>query len=540
MKLRIKLPLIYILLIASLGVVFILFTSKLAEDHIREANNEHFESLSKAFALNSANAIILRDYAALRWFVDNISKGEHVIYSIILDENSSVLAHTEPEFEGKMPDDPVSVKAAIATNFLMQTVGSDAIDVTAPLMIAGKKWGAVRIGFSLTDMQAKVARAKNLVLFAGLIAMFLGGAAAVFIAGKFTDPIHKLHRGTEIIGEGNLDYRINISTGDEIEQLSTAFNKMTENLKKNYHTIERAKKEWEATFDAISDPLFIHDKEFKIIRCNRAYSKAAGTFHEIIGRPYYEVFPKMDGAMKGCLKVLEMQEEGEEEISLPAIDKIYNTKFYLVRDAYGKYLYSLHILEDITEARKADEHLHELFMAAMVSLSSAIEAKSPWTKGHSERVTEYAIRIGRTMGLPDDELERLSIAGLLHDIGKIGIYDGILDKTGPLTDDEYEIVKRHPGKGADVLSPIKQLAGIIPWIRGHHESYDGKGYPDGLKGDEIPLQARILSVADAFDSMIAERPYRETPGKEMAIEELKRFSGIQFDPKVVEAFLRTL
>ena len=121
----------------------------------------------------------------------------------------------------------------------------------------------------------------------------------------------------------------------------------------------------------------------------------------------------------------------------------------------GGYLYSLHILEDITEKKMADEELHELFIGALTSLSAAIEAKSPWTKGHSERVTEYAVKIGKEMGFSEDDLDRLKIAGLLHDIGKIGTYDGVLDKPGKLTDEEYEIIKRHPGKGGEVLSPMK-------------------------------------------------------------------------------------
>lgn len=195
---------------------------------------------------------------------------------------------------------------------------------------------------------------------------------------------------------------------------------------------------------------------------------------------------------------------------------------------------------DFTERKKAEEKLHELFVAALTSLTAAIEAKSPWTKGHSERVTEYAFKIGREMGLSDNELEDLRIAALLHDIGKIGTYDEVLDKPGKLTGKEYEIVKRHPKKGAEMLFPIRQLKDITPWIRGHHERYDGKGYPDGLKGEEIPREARILTVADAFDSMMAERPYRKTLGKEKAIDELERCSGIQFDPKVVEAFLKVI
>lgn len=184
--------------------------------------------------------------------------------------------------------------------------------------------------------------------------------------------------------------------------------------------------------------------------------------------------------------------------------------------------------------------MKDLFIGTIKSLSSAIDAKSHWTRGHSDRVTEYALQIGKEMGLQDKELEVLRVAGLLHDIGKIGTYDIILDKPEKLNNAEYEIVKEHPARGSELLLPIKQLSHIVPWIRGHHERLDGTGYPDGLKGDEIPLQAKILAVADTFDSMTSDRPYRETRGREKAIEELKKNAGTQFDPKVVEAFLRIL
>ncbi len=184
--------------------------------------------------------------------------------------------------------------------------------------------------------------------------------------------------------------------------------------------------------------------------------------------------------------------------------------------------------------------LKELFTGIITALANAIDAKSPWTKGHSERVTSYAVAIAQEMGMDEKGIEDIRIAGLLHDIGKIGTYDVLLDKPGRLTEEEYEIVKRHPEKGVELLYPIKHLRHILPWIRHHHERWDGKGYPDGLKGQEIPLQARILAVADTFDSMTAERPYRQTPGREKAVEELRRCSGTQFDPDVVDAFLRVL
>lgn len=182
----------------------------------------------------------------------------------------------------------------------------------------------------------------------------------------------------------------------------------------------------------------------------------------------------------------------------------------------------------------------ELFFNMVRTLSHAIDAKSPWTNEHSERVTEYALFIGREMGFNRKMLDDLKIAGLFHDIGKIATYDELLNKPARLTDDEYIIVKQHTLRGEEILQPLKQLRHITPWIRSHHEYYDGTGYPDGLKGEDIPLNARILAVADAFDSMTSERPYRETPGIENAVVELKKCSGTQFDPRIVEVFLKTL
>lgn len=186
------------------------------------------------------------------------------------------------------------------------------------------------------------------------------------------------------------------------------------------------------------------------------------------------------------------------------------------------------------------EELQQLLISTITSLASAIDAKSPWTKGHSERVTLYAIEIGKEMGLSHKEIEDLRLAGLLHDVGKIGTYDALLDKPGSFTPEEFELVKQHPRKGVDILSPIKQLEQILPAILHHHERMDGKGYPEGLSGEEIPLCARILSVADSFDAMTADRPYRISQGKEYAVSEFKRCAGTQFDARVVEAFLKVL
>ncbi len=181
--------------------------------------------------------------------------------------------------------------------------------------------------------------------------------------------------------------------------------------------------------------------------------------------------------------------------------------------------------------------LENLSMNIIHALSSAIDAKSSWTKGHSERVSEYAAAMGERLGMDHRLIERIRLAGLLHDIGKIGTYDTILEKTEKLTPEDIKLIKRHPDKGCEILAPLKELVDILPAVRHHHERWDGCGYPAGLKGTDIPLMARIIMIADAFDTMTYDRPYRPSIGIDNAILELKRCAGSQFDPDIVEVFL---
>ncbi len=178
-----------------------------------------------------------------------------------------------------------------------------------------------------------------------------------------------------------------------------------------------------------------------------------------------------------------------------------------------------------------------LFIESIQALTAAIDAKDPYTEGHSERVTKLSLQIAKKMGFTEEELERLRLAALLHDIGKIGVEERILRKEVPLNDEEYEKIKMHPDVGARILLPIRELKeDVIPAMRSHHERWDGKGYPGKLKGGKIPLFARIIAVADAFDAMTSDRPYRKAKSDQDAIEEILKNSGTQFDPKVVEVF----
>mgnify|MGYP001813120365 FL=1 len=191
-------------------------------------------------------------------------------------------------------------------------------------------------------------------------------------------------------------------------------------------------------------------------------------------------------------------------------------------------------------ALKAVVDIREMFTQTVKALASAIDARDPSTKKHSEHVSDIAVEIGQAMNLGETELEQLEWAGLLHDIGKIGIRDSVLLKPEKLTREERILMNEHPAKGEEILKDVDQLAAERPLIRHHHEWYNGSGYPDRLIGEEIPLLARILHVADAFEAMTASRPYRPIPlTPAEAYEELERYAGIQFDPQVVEAFGRT-
>lgn len=182
----------------------------------------------------------------------------------------------------------------------------------------------------------------------------------------------------------------------------------------------------------------------------------------------------------------------------------------------------------------------ELYMRAVMALTLAIDAKDLYTKAHSEHVTQYAVSIAKELNLEFSEIEQIKQACQLHDLGKIGVPDHILTKPGKLSPEEWEEMRLHPIKSADILRPLTFLDGVIDLVEQHHERYDGEGYPFNLKGEQIRLGARIMAVADAYDAMITERPYRKAMSKDEAVAELKKCSGTQFDPKTVEAFLRIL
>jgi len=327
--------------------------------------------------------------------------------------------------------------------------------------------------------------------------------------------------------------------------------------------LEQALEEWRVTFDSMPCGVLLLDLEFTIIRANKYIAslyeisykelKERRCFELIRSEQLEEHYYGIRSQSRISIRPFEYFEEAMNRhfmLSLtPIPDALGITKAFVLTVVDISELKDKH--KKLTESKEAFfnmlkeldfsyRELRQLHDGLIHSFVNAIDAKSPWTKGHSERVTEYALAIGTTMGFEGEEISILRNASLLHDIGKIGTYDVILDNPKKLSPEEHDLINLHPVKGEAILGPIKQLEAVLPIIRHHHEQMDGSGYPDGLKGEKIPLFARILCVADSFDSMTSDRPYRPARNKEYAISELKICSGTQFDPAVVKAFLNIL
>jgi len=348
-------------------------------------------------------------------------------------------------------------------------------------------------------------------------------------------------------------------------------------------TLEEYTKNWQNMIDALPYPTILTDTDHYVVTANNAARTLLGYPDNLQNVKFYQLFHQNDASIKNCPteEMIHSGKDEQTEIYEPNLGKhltiasapvsknekiigfIYSfldiTKHKEIErsntdviDIYAESINDLkarqigvqkgrdaflNMLEDISESYK---ELEDLFLKLIVVMVNALDAKSPWTKGHSERVSMYAEQIAKQMLIDEDEIKDIKLAGLLHDIGKIGTYDYLLDKPGKLTREEFDIVKKHPDQGADILKEIKQLQDVIPYIKYHHEKLDGNGYPHKLTGDEIPLGAKILHVADSFDSMTSDRPYRPAPGIKHALSEMEKYKGIQFDPGVVEAFLTVL
>jgi response regulator RpfG family c-di-GMP phosphodiesterase/HAMP domain-containing protein len=395
---------------------------------------------------------------------------------------------------------------------------------------------------------------------------------------RTTHPLEKLGEGTRRIAMRDFDSRVTVTSGDEFEELATSFNNMARQLGRQFNALTTMAEIDRAILSALDTERIIRTV-FSRMREFLPYDSVSVTLldpkGQNPGRTYMEsgnrlqLFENIEIPTGELEKFISHQEllllNSPEKLPSYLANNIRSgIKLVLLLPLFFKKelagIITLGSLsssppdrEDLDQVRQlADqvavalanaqliEDLDALNWGTLRALARAVDAKSPWTAGHSERVTEKALQIGRAMGLTSEELDDLHRGGLLHDIGKIGIPVSILDKPGKLNDEEFQLIRAHSGMGARILEPIAAYAHAIPIVLQHHEHFNGKGYPDALAGEKISLGARILAVADVYDALFSDRPYRSGMDRERVIEIIKEEAGKQFDPNVVEALLEVI
>lgn len=295
-------------------------------------------------------------------------------------------------------------------------------------------------------------------------------------------------------------------------------------------------------YENIDVPIALLANDLTIESINEKTAKfRQKSFGELLGHKCHQAIFNIINPCPNCA-VLKAKAEGKKVISykLEEIDgqigQVIQIAIPVLKD--GQVEHIIDIIIDNTESYLMQEQEEKDFMNTISTLSTLMELHDPYTAGHSKSVKHLAYNIGLELGLAEQDLKDIVIAALLHDIGKIGVPNMILDKPGRLNSEEFTIVKEHPVKGEAALKNIERFAQVRKIIRHHHEGFSGGGYPDGIGGEKIPLGSRILTIADAYNAMTSDRPYRRAMRHEEALAEIKRNAGNQFDPSVVEAFIR--
>jgi putative nucleotidyltransferase with HDIG domain len=424
------------------------------------------------------------------------------------------------------------------------------------------------------EMLAPMLRFRKIFPLVILLSLWIVLLVSMVQIRRTLDPLEKLRQATGKIGLRQFDSRVEVKSGDEFEGLADALNQMAAQLGRQFNALKTVKEIDQAIFasldrQAIIDAmlprlpaLFPSDmlsvcifEDMPIGAWMRSRTTETGIAQtaaiRVPATDWMSLQSNVDSiAVNGRDRVPEylspMSQAGMRSFLILPIRVDNSLQAALIcanrsteSPAMEGFQELRQVADQLTVAfshARLIQALEEMQLGTLKALARAIDAKSEWTAGHSERVTHLALEIGRAMNLSHKELRTMQAGGLLHDIGKIGTPPSILDKAGKLTEDEMKIMQDHVRCGVRILEPIASFRESIPIVAQHHEWFDGKGYPAGLAGEDISLHARIFAVADCYDALISDRPYRKGLPKEKTVAMLRDKSGTQFDPKVIEAF----
>lgn len=442
-----------------------------------------------------------------------------------------------------------------------------------------KAWTVV-LSQNHAEVLAPIHRFRNVILLVTLLAIWIVILFSLIQIRRTMGPLSKLSEGTKRIAEQDFDARVEIASGDEFQDLADSFNSMSSRLGQQFHTLR-----------AIND---IDQAILSSLNRDSVVSTALSRMPNLLPSECFALAffqPNSSGSASVQVTVRDARSDSQRTFAdriassseLQSLQHSRNLQVPLGPDNTPEFLLPLKDLgmasacvfpillehkpfaafvcgytttdpmasDDVHHASQVTdqlavafsnvqliEALEQLHMGTLTALARAIDAKSAWTSGHSERVTHLAMKIGAAMGLPQRELQIMQRGGLLHDVGKIGTAGLILDKPGKLEPQELQEMRDHVQIGVRILEPIAAFADAIPIVAQHHEWFNGRGYPAGLAGEEISLHARIFAVADCYDAMVSDRPYRKGMPSQKVVEMLKEKSGTQFDPGVIETFVR--
>lgn len=597
-KLRTKFMIGIIILECLLMTAIILVVEKQMRQSTLDEFLKRGVSIAEHLAAVNSNNVSTYNYVNIEQSVEKIADFNGLIYATVLLFDGEVAAYGgRNDIRGKVLGNDLHERALQSTKTLVQFgnlggSGDEVCEIAAPILLKGEKWGTVRIGLSLKEMNAAIGKTRKLLLVLGLIGLAAGCLGSLLFARRITRPIGALVDSVESVSNGDFDRPVEIKTNDEIGFLGKRLDFMKEGLKelelfqsnkrlqslfqvsRAMNSFQNLEKLYEVILEAalnategFAGSLTLLDSD-KTARIVATVEKGNPEEHDLeVAKKAFEANSLNEYQMllsnPGNSPLLLQVDRGQKDVPMLAMRlESHPTVEMLVvplqqsettmgfinllrKSRNGK----VHASETQTlsvlasygtaaiENRQLFVQLEQSYLSSINSLAKSLEFKDEYTHGHSERVAKICVKIGMKMDMDEKSLRVLHNAALLHDMGKIGVVESILNKNSTVNPEEWSKIKKHPEYGEEILKPILSLHEETKIVRHHHEREDGKGYPDGLTGDQLSLSEKIMIVADAYDAMNSKRAYRSSLEPDTIREELLANKGSQFDPEVVDVLL---